>query len=121
MNTYHVYSGGSKDADGNYVGGTLEGTFTSEREAFFFEKDLQWKHKPDLVYMRREGDEVFMIVESNDPDYPYHVVDKRTQSYLYGGGCTLEEAVASKEWCEKYHTLGGKWMDDYYKQFEFAA
>lgn len=116
---YYVYSGGKKDAEGNYVGGVLEGTFTSEREAFFFAKDLQWKRKPDLVYKLREGEEVFTIVPVKYADgVYYHVSDKATQGFCYGVCKTMEEAVRHKAWCEKYHTLGGKWMDDYYKQFE---
>ena len=115
---YYVYSGGVKDAKGYYLGGVLEGTFTSEREAFFFAKDLQWKRKPDFIYTLREGEEVFAIIPTGNAELPYHVVDKATKGFCYGVCRSMEEAVEHKAWCEKHHTLGGKWMDDYYKQYD---
>lgn len=117
-NKYHIFVGGSKDAKGNYVGGTLDATFTTEREAFYHEKKLQWERKPDLIYMLVEGDERFMIVQTDDPDLPFHVVDKRTQGWCYGVCRTMQEAIEAKAWDEKYHYE--HWYKEYYDQSKAA-
>ena len=118
MNTYSIYVGGTYDVKNHLSsGGVLDATFTNEREAFFYKKKLQWEFKKG-VYMMCEGDERFMIVPVMYPDgIWYHIVDKRTQGFCYGVCRTMQEAIEAKAWDEKYHWEGGKWMDDYYKQY----
>lgn len=118
MNKYSIYVGGTFDESaGGYRGGTLDATFTNEREAFFHQKKLEWEFKKGL-HMECEGDERFMIVPVKYPDgIWYNIVDKRTQGFCYGVCRTMQEAIEAKAWDERYHYEGGKWMDDYYKQW----
>ena len=100
-----------------YVGGVLDSEHKTERAAFYREKELQWSGKQD-VSMEYEGEERFDIVPIIIDCEPwYSVTDKRTHGYCYGLCRTMEEAVEAKAWDEKYHYEGGKWMDDYYKQY----
>lgn len=118
-NKYHIFVGGSKDAKGNYVGGTLDATFTTEREAFYHEKKLQWERKPDLIYMLVEGDERFTIVPiMMDGEKWFNIVDKRTQTRCVGLCRSMQEAIEEKGWCEKYHYE--HWYKEYYEQFKAA-
>jgi hypothetical protein len=119
-NKYHIYVGGTFDEKaGGYRGGTLDATFTNEREAFFHEKKLQWKFKKG-IHMEVEGDERFTIVPCNYNGLTHLVVDKRTQTKVVSACTSLEDAIEAKAWDEKYHYEGGKWMDEYYKQFQAA-
>lgn len=117
-NQYHVYVGTDYDpVTKEHTGGTLDATFTTEREAFYRVKKLEWEFKKGVT-MIVEGDERFMIVQVNDPDLPYHIVDKRTQGYCYGVCRTREEAIQAKAWDEKYHYE--HWYEEYYKQYKAA-
>ena len=118
MNKYSIYVGGEYDlATHTSSGGTLDATFDNERDAFFHEKKLQWEFKKG-IYMVREGDDRFMIVPiMYAGEKWYDIVDKATQTKGYGMARTMQEAEEYKAWCEKYHYEGGKWMDDYYKQW----
>ena len=105
-NKYHVYCEGKLDA-----------TFSNEREAFFRMKDLQWQFKKGLNIII-EGDERFKIIEENYSDgLSYHIVDVRTGTQNYGVCASMADAIEHKKWCEKHHLEGGKYMDDYYKQY----
>lgn len=117
-NKYHIYVGGTYDQNTReHSGGTLDATFTTEREAFFHEKKLQWEFKKG-IYMLVEGDERFTIVPiMMDGEKWFDIVDKRTQTKCVGLCRSMQDAIEEKAWCEKYHTEGGKWMDDYYKQY----
>lgn len=119
-NKYHVYVGGEYDLTTHTPhGGTLDATFTTECEAFFHEKKLQWEHRPGITYMVREGEERFMVKPIMiGGEQWWDVVDKRTQSHCYALCRTMQEAIEAKAWDEKYHYEGGKWMDDYYKQYQ---
>ena len=119
-NKYHIYVGGTFDEKaGGYRGGTLDATFTNEREAFFHEKKLQWEFKKG-IHMEVEGDERFVIVPCNHNGLTHLVVDKRTQTKVVSACTSLQDAIEAKAWDEKYHYEGGKWMDEYYKQFQAA-
>ena len=100
-----------------YVGGVLDSEHETERAAFYREKELQWSGKQD-VSMEYEGEERFVIVPVMLNGRPhYYVMDRRTESQIYGVCETMEQAMEAKAWDEKYHYEGGKWMDEYYKQF----
>lgn len=105
---YRVFINGQKDEQGNYVGGELVGTFTSEKQAWLAEREYFKNFKNFITYMVREGEEVFAIIKAAGW---YHIVDKATQSHCYGMSPREEEAIKHKEWCEKYHTLG--WYYDF--------
>lgn len=105
---YRVFINGQKDEQGNYVGGELVGTFTSEKQAWLAEREYFKNFKNFITYMVREGEEVFAIIKAAGW---YHIVDKATQSHCYGMSPIKEEAIKHKEWCEKYHTLG--WYYDF--------
>jgi len=100
---YSVFIKGQKDEQGNYVGGELVGTFTSEKKAWLTEREYFKDFKNFPTYILREGEEVFTIIKAAGW---FHIVDKATQSYCYGMSPREDDAIKHKEWCEKYHTLG---------------
>ena len=117
-NKYHIYVGGMFDEHaGCYRNGNLDSTFDTEREAFYREKELLWKGESG-IYMEREGDEVFTIVPCSGMGLNYLIVDRRTESRIYGACVTYDEALEHKAYCEKRHYE--HWYKDYYDQFKAA-
>ena len=104
MNTYKVFIRGTKDENGNYIGGECVGTFQSERKAWEVEREYFSKplSETGYVYKLREGDEVFTIVHTDE----WYMITDKSQKSCYGMCRTLEEATREKAWCEKFHTLG---------------
>ena len=49
--------------------------------------------------------ERFVIIETNDPDIRYHIVDAATQTKCTGACSTLDDAIEGKRWDEQHHWL----------------
>ena len=117
MNKYYIYTDGTFDEkERGYRRGVLDSVHDSEMSAFMREKELRWQYKQG-VYMRREGDPVFAIVQTNVNGLTHLVVDVQTKTHVAGACTSLEEAIECKKWCEEYHYIGGAYMDEYYRQF----
>lgn len=101
-----------------YSGGVLDSVHDTERAAFYREKELLWSGSKD-VHMEYEGEERFTIVPVmlNGRQH-YYIMDRRTESHIYGVCESMEQALEGKAWDERYHYE--HWYEEYYGQFKAA-
>lgn len=108
-NQYHVFTTRlERNKETNKLEWTTplyDSTYTTERAAYKRDREIFWSGKASPVLVVTGPQQRLQIVNTGDPDYPYHIVDAATGTICVGVCATLTEANTAKQRDEKHHWL----------------